>query len=99
MVSTLAGTPAGYGYMTETSVAEQDVMPNVVSHIKQYDKTARVICIQHMTIQVETDCQVSINDKAPFLVQAENSVTFEVRGGVNSLTFNSAVKYNLIFTY
>ena len=99
MISTMAGSPAGYGYFEETSVADTDIMPDVIAAIKESDPTAAPICIQTMSIQVEAEAKVSINGRSPVLVQPDIGLAFDVRGGVNSIVFDSAVAYNLAFSY
>ena len=99
MISTIAGIPAGYGYFEKTATVNQDIMPDVVAHIKASDPNAAPIAIQTMTIQVEAEAKVSINGRAPVLVQPDIGLSFDVRGGVTSLSFDTAVAFNIAFSY
>lgn len=99
MITTIAGIPAGYGYFEETSVAGQNVIPEIKEAILSNNQKDWPITIQTVTIQVQTATKVSINDRLPVLVQPNVGLSFDVRGTVYSIAFEDAVQYNIAFSY
>lgn len=99
MITNFAGIPAGYGYFEEVSPVNTNIMPSVVTAILNSDQNAAPIYIQTMSIQVSAKAKVSINGRAPVLVQPDVGLSFDVRGTVNSIVFDTAVQYNLAFSY
>lgn len=99
MITNFAGIPAGYGYFEETSPVGTNIMPSVVASILNKDQNAAPIYIQTMSIQVGADAKVSINGRTPVLVRPDVGLSFDVRGTVNSIVFDTAVQYNLTFSY
>lgn len=97
MFITQAGIPAGYGYFTETSVVNQNIVPAMIEYFKSFENFAP-ISIGTMVIQVKADAQVSINGRAPVLVTSERDFIFDARG-VNSIVFNTAVQFNIYCSY
>lgn len=101
MFLTLAGSPAGYGYFEKVSVANEDIMPELVKHLKDYDKNnvGAPISIATMSVQVDADARVSVNGKAPILIQPTIGLSFDAVG-VCSLKFITAgIKYNICVSY
>lgn len=99
MTNTLAGIPGGYGYFEKTASPGVNIMEEVRQAITENDKSALPVAIQTMTIQVDGECKVKINNRLPVLVQPDIGLSFDVRGTVFSLEFDTAVSYNLAFSY
>lgn len=99
MITNFAGIPAGYGYFEEVAPVNTNIMPSVVAAILNSDQNAAPIYIQTMSIQVSANAKVSINGRTPVLVQPDVGLSFDVRGTVNSIVFDTAVQYNLAFSY
>lgn len=100
MFITVAGTPAGYGYFETPAVPQENIMSALKTYILSNDinKISNSIQIATMAIQVDADCKVSINERAPILVQKDIGLTFDARG-VFSVQFDSAVNYNITVSY
>lgn len=101
MFLTVGGSPAGYGYFQVTSVADENIIPAIVKHLKDNDlyNINEAFSIQTMAIQVDTDAQVSINDRAPVLIKSTIGLSFDAVG-VFSIKFKTAgVKYNICLSY
>lgn len=102
MFFSVVGVPAGYGYFTIDSVENENIMPAVKEYVISNDPNRLIsppFSIGTISLQVDTDCQVSINGRAPVLVKADQGLTFDARG-VNSIVFKaSGVKYNLGIIY
>lgn len=99
MISTLAGIPAGYGYFEETAPAGENIIPDVMTAIRENNPGDTPVAIQTMTIQVKAASKVSVNNRPAVLVTPDTGLSFDVRGTVFSLVFESAVAYNLAFSY
>lgn len=99
MITTLAGIPGGYGYFEVTSTAGENIIPEIKEAILENDPKSIPIAIQSVSIQVETQTKVSINDRLPVLVQPNIGLSFDVRGTVYSIVFEDAVSYNIAFSY
>lgn len=99
MITTLAGIPAGYGYFEETANAGENIIPLVMDAIRQNDVVANPVAIQTMSIQVQAQAKVRINDRMPVLITPDVGLSFDVRGTVYSIVFENAVAYNLAFSY
>lgn len=99
MITSMAGIPAGYGYFEETSVASENIIPKIKEAILANDPKDWPIAIQTITIQVDTQTKVSINDRIPILIQPNVGLSFDVRGTVYSIVFEDAVSYNIAFSY
>lgn len=101
MFYTGSGIPAGYGYFTLTTVAGENIVPALVAHLRSNDlyDTGAPISIGSISIQVTSDAQVSINGRAPILVQQATGLSFDVRG-INSIVFaTSGLSYNICVSY
>lgn len=101
MFITVAGVPAGYGYFDVTATPNENIIPALIETLKQNDPNAKLgapIQIGTMAIQVSADTNVSINERNPVLVQPDIGLTFDARG-VYSLSFDTAVNYNITVSY
>lgn len=101
MFYTVAGIPAGYGYMSTPSEADINIVPAMVQYLKENDKnyTGAPISIGTMSLQVDAECKVSINGRAPILVTPESGIQFDIRG-INSIVFDTAgINYNIVVSY
>lgn len=101
MFFTVGGSPAGYGYFEVTSVADYNIMPDVVKYLKEQDRNniGANVSIGTMSIQVDKNCKVVINERAPILVQPDIGLSFDAVG-IFSLKFvDDGVKYNLCMSY
>lgn len=101
MFFTVAGVPAGYGYLTTTAVAGENIVPAMIAHFKSADPDTKLgapIAVGHIIIQVSADAQVSINNRAPILVKAGDGVAFDSIS-IYSIVFETAVSYNIIASY
>lgn len=99
MILNLAGIPVGYGYFQETAVPNENIAPKIKEWVLQYDPNALPMYVQTMSIQVKGDTMVSINKRAPVLVTPDCGFSFDVRGSVFSIVFDSEVSFNIAFTY
>ncbi len=101
MFMTVAGIPAGYGYFGIPSVENENIMPAIKQSLINSDKNNMnaPISIGSMSIQVDTECFVSINERAPVLIQVETGLSFDIRG-IYSLAFTtSGIHYNICMSY
>lgn len=100
MFITSVGIPAGYGYFEQTATPQENIVPALKKHLKTFDKNLDVYPLKLATvaIQVKSDSKVSINGRAPILVQADVGLTFDTRG-IDSITFDSAVEFNITVSY
>lgn len=99
MILNLAGIPAGYGYFEEVAPVNENIIPTIQKAIIANDKDFGPISIQTVSLQVSADAKVSINGRLPVLVQPNIGLSFDVRGTVYSIVFDTAVQYNIAFTY
>lgn len=97
MFITQAGTPAGYGYFERASVANENIVPDMIKYLQTFENFAP-ISIGTISIQTKGDTKVSINGRAPILVTAEQGVTFDARG-ITSIVFDNVVQYNICLSY
>ena len=101
MFITVAGVPAGYGYFEVEATPNENIIPALVAALRESDPNVSLgapIQISTMAIQVSADCNVSINERSPVLVQPNIGLTFDARG-VYSLTFDTAVDFNITVSY
>lgn len=101
MFITVAGTPAGYGYYDLTATPDENIIPEMMKQIKSTDPNSSLgapIQVGTMAVQVKNSCRVRINERNPVLVEPDLGLTFDARG-VYSLTFDTAVAYNVTISY
>lgn len=99
MTITLAGIPGGYGYFEEVAPANENIIPDILSAIRNNNPNIGPFSIQTMSIQVNSQTKVSINERLPVLIQPDVGLSFDVRGTVYSIVFEDAVPYNIAFSY
>ena len=99
MITNLSGIPAGYGYFDVTSTPGENIVPNIITHLKESDANTKLFYIQSIAIQVDADTKVSINNKAKILVKKDIGLSFDVRGGITSIVFDTAVNFNIALSY
>lgn len=101
MFLTVAGTPAGYGYFETPATPQENVIPALKEYVLNLDPNKSLgvpMQIGTMAIQVDQECKVSINEKAPVLVQPDIGLAFDARG-VYSVKFDTAVNFNITISY
>lgn len=102
MFITSSGSPAGYGNFLLTATAGENIIPAMKESFKTYDtslsESGTIFSISHIRINVDADCLVSVNGRAPILVKDTLPLEFDVKG-IYSLTFSAAVKYSILAIY
>lgn len=101
MFLSMAGTPAGYGYLIETAPAGQDVWPIIRRSIFNTDEDKSLgapIIAGSVRIKVDTATQVSINGRSPVMVTPDCPLYFNARG-IASVIFTGATKYDFTISY
>lgn len=102
MFLTGGGYPAGYGYFEINSQQDINIMPDMITYFKNNDtsfRTGDTFHINTISIQVDSDTRVSINERAPILVQPNVGLSFDAVG-IFSIKFKSSgVKFNICASY
>lgn len=101
MFFTTAGTPAGYGYLTETAGANEDVWPRTKKSLMALDDDKNLgapIFAGTVKISVSADAKVSINGRSPCLITPTCPLWFYSRG-ITSIVFLNSVKFDITISY
>lgn len=101
MFLTTAGIPAGYGYLEETAVVGENIMPALMTALRDADPDESLgapILAGRIMIRVSANAKVSINCRRPVLVMQGQPLRFDARG-IYSIAFQDAVAYDVTVTY